>query len=268
MPPGKGERLVVQARDSQNFFSQTTVLINVGPPPPALNYLTWKNNNQRTGLQAKETLLTPSNVNGSSFGVKFGTSVDGNVWPQPLYMSGVRVNGNVHDIVLVGTSKDSFYALDANSGAVLWRASLLPSGATPVDGNKVHSSIPEIGVVGTPVIDPTTGTIYAVTETNENNGSAYVHRLHALSMTNGAEKFGGPVVMNASGFDSKQHLQRPGLLLSNGNVYVAGNEDVDPITAGSLPTMPTPLVNSRSGTPLREARRELFGRVQRASALT
>lgn len=232
VPTGQNERLVMQARDSQGVFSKTTIIINVGqqPPPQGLNYVTWKNDNQRTGLQSKETILNPSNVNGSSFGIKFSTGVDGDVWPQPLYMSAVNIGGKPHDVVFVGTSKDSVYALDANSGAVLWRVSLLPPGATPVDGHKVHSSVPEIGIVGTPVIDPATGTLYAVTETAENNGTAYFHRLHALNVTNGAEKFGGPVVLRASGLDSEQQLQRPGLLLENGNVYIAlgGNEDIDP----------------------------------------
>ncbi len=235
VPVGQGERLVVQAHDAQNYFSKTQFTINVQqqappPPPSGVNYTTWKNDNQRTGLQANETTLAPSNVNSSNFGIKFTAIMDGDVWPQPLYMSAVHINGNAHDVVFAGTSKDSVYAIDANSGAILWRVSLLPPGATPVNGNIVHSSIPEIGVVGTPVIDPNTGTLYAVTETAENSGHTYVHRLHALNITNGAEKFGGPVAINASGFDSKQHLQRPGLLLANGNVYIAfgGNQDVEP----------------------------------------
>ncbi len=234
VPPGTGERLVVQAHDGQNYFSKTQFVINVQqtppPPPSGLNYLTWKNDNQRTGLQSNETVLTPANVNGTNFGRKYTTTVDGDIWPQPLFMAGVRINGVVHDTVFVATSKDSVYGIDANSGAVLWRKSLLPTGANPVNGHLIHSSVPEIGVVGTPVIDPSTGTLYAVTQTSENGGHTYVHRLHALSVSSGAEKFGGPVVVSASGFNSAQQLQRPGLLLANGNVYVAfgSNEDVEP----------------------------------------
>ena len=87
---------------------------------------------------------------------------------------------------------------------------------------------PEIGITSTPVIDPSTNTIYVVPKTKETVGSGcsnghpcYIHRLHALDLTTGAEKFGGPVVLTAPSFVPLNHLQRPALLLSNGTVYIA-----------------------------------------------
>ena len=99
--------------------------------------------------------------------------------------------------------------------------------------------------MGTPVIDQTTGTMYLVARTKETTGStvSYVQRLHALDITSGAEKFGGPVVIQASvsgtGYDNVggavtfnplMENQRAGLALANGNVYIAWASygDTDP----------------------------------------
>jgi outer membrane protein assembly factor BamB len=198
--------------------------------PSALNYTTWKNDNARDGLQSKETILTPANVNASSFGQIFSASVDGRLWAQPLYMSGVTIGGAKHNVVYVATANDSVYAIDGDTGTQLWKVSLLGSGETPASGSTLHSSVqPIIGITGTPVIDPATGTLYAVTQSGTTAGT-YNHRLHALDITNGSERFGAPVVINTGGWSSAQHLQRPGLLLANGTIYIAfsSNEDIDP----------------------------------------
>jgi hypothetical protein len=186
-----------------------------------LNYTTWKFDNQHTGQQPNETVLTPSNVNSSAFGVKFSVPLDGIVFAQPLYMAGLTVNGATHNVVFVATEHDSVYAYDSDAaGAPLWKRSFLINGATTVPPADVTSTITiEVGITGTPVIDPATGTLYVVAETLESG--KFVHRLHALDITTGNEKFGGPVVIAASGFASKEQLQRPGLALANGNIYVA-----------------------------------------------
>ena len=109
------------------------------------------------------------------------------------------------------------------------RPALLGSGELPASGATIHSSVPKIGVTGTPVIDPSSNTIYAVTQ-SVSTTAGYFHRLHALDITTGAEKFGGPVTINGPAWDASQHLQRPGLMLANGNVYIAfgSNGDVQP----------------------------------------
>src|SRR5580698_7834366 len=172
------------------------------------NVTTYHNDIGRTGQNISETILNTSNVNSTQFGKLFSQPVDGQIYAQPLYLSGITVNGATHNVVFVETENDSVYAFDADTnGGVnaspLWYASMLTSahgaasGATAVPSNMVSTDIqPLVGITGTPVIDPTSGTLYLVSKTLENNNA--VQRLHALDVTSGAEKFGGPVVITAS----------------------------------------------------------------------
>src|ERR1700738_3728323 len=140
----------------------------------------------RTGVNANETILTPSRVNASNFGKLFSRSVDGYVYAQPLYMAGVTMAagtsqaGTTHNVVYIATEHDSVYAFDADSdlGAnaqPLWKITLLDSahgaaaGATTVTSTDVSSDdiFPEIGITSTPVIDPVTNTLYVVGTTKE-----------------------------------------------------------------------------------------------------
>ncbi len=193
-----------------------TVTATVG----ALNYLTWKNDNGRTGLQPQETVLTPANVNSTHFGVSWTMTPDGAVWGQPLYMSGLSIGGAPHNALFIATSNDSVYALDANNGAVLWKTSFLSAGVTSVSAASISYKM-SVGILGTPVIDAATNTLYVVAMTSENGGTTFVHRLHALDVITGSEQPGSPVVISDTGFASVHQMQRPGLLLSNGKVYVA-----------------------------------------------
>jgi hypothetical protein len=214
------------------------------------NVTTQHNDIARTGANTQETVLTPANVNSTSFGKLFTQPVDGYVYAQPLYVAGVTMGtgtpqaGTAHNVVFVATQHDSVYAFDAdsNGGASanpLWHITLLDaahgaaSGATSVPDSDVGTSdiVPEIGITGTPVIDTTTNTMYVVGKTKENGN--YVQRLHALDITTGNEKFGGPVALSGSvpgtgtgssggtlQWDPKWENQRPGLLLLNGIVYI------------------------------------------------
>src|SRR5580692_10495424 len=162
--------------------------------------LTWHNDNQRTGQNLSETILNPSNVNSKSFGKLFSYPVDGQIYAQPLYVYNVTIGGQVHNVVYVETENDSVYAFDADglSTTPLWQVSFLSTGVTTVPCANVGTctDIPtEIGITGTPVIDSTSGTLYVVAKTME--GASYVQRLHALDITTGAEKFGGPMVIQA-----------------------------------------------------------------------
>src|SRR5437868_8546024 len=210
----------VSALDADANQGTATVSIQ-SSTSSGLNYTTWKNDNLRTGQQLQETVLAPSNVNSTHFGIKFSESVDGYVFAQPLYLSTLPIAGGTHNVVFVATEHDSVYAFDADTGgAALWHKNFIPSGASSVSESFVGSTIyPEIGITGTPVIDPFAGTIYFVTETLES--SNVVFRLHALDVTTGNERPSSPVVISASGFQPKEQLQRPGLLLANSNVYIA-----------------------------------------------
>jgi hypothetical protein len=169
--------------------------------------LTYHNDAARTGLNTNETILTQANVNTNTFGKLFAWPVDGQVYGQPLYISGLAIPGQgVHNVVFVTTMHDSVYAFDADSngganGGVLWQASLGTSAATPNNdfGNRYgpyHDIRPEVGIVSTPVIDLASGTIYVAAFTHE--GTNYFPRIHALSITNGAEKPFSPVAVNVS----------------------------------------------------------------------
>jgi hypothetical protein len=194
--------------------------------------LTYHNDNLRTGQNVHETILTTANVNSSTFGKLFSLPVDGPIFAQPLYMPGVTVGTQVHNLVFVATEHDSVYAWDADRASTtpVWHTSFInpAAGVTAIpcgeaaDGN-CATIYPEFGITSTPVIDSSTGTLYVVAATKE-GPTSYVYRLHALSVTTGQEKFGGPVpIQAASGSVTllpKQHLQRPGLLLVNGVVYI------------------------------------------------
>jgi hypothetical protein len=207
----------------------------------AVNVLTYHNDNSRTGENLAETILTPANVNSADFGKLFTDPVDGVVYAQPLYMAGVAVPGQgTHNLILVATEHDSVYAFDADSaGAPLWHDSFIDpnAGVTTVSDSdlKSNSISPEVGITGTPVIDPATNTLFVIAFTKEVSGTTttYVQRLHALDVATGAEKFGGPVVIQASvpgsgqgsssgvvSFDAFHENQRPGLLLDNGVVWI------------------------------------------------
>ena len=206
--------ITATATGSPAYTAQAKVDVDV------VNQTRWRNNPGGTGLQPNELQLSPATVNASNFGQAWSAAVDGGVWAQPLFMNALTVNGAPHNVVFVATDNDSVYALDADTGAQLWQTSLLPPGATAVAGTMVDDPfIPSIGVLGTPVID--NGTLYVVSESAEQNATYFPHRLHALDLATGAEKSGGPVLISDPNLQPAHKLQRPGLTLANGTVYVA-----------------------------------------------
>jgi len=189
----------------------------------------------RTGQNLNESVLTPANVNTTTFGFLFSLPVDGQIYAQPLYVAGLKIGGQVHNTVFVATEHDSVYAFDADTpGPPLWQTSFInpAAGITTVssaDVNCTEAIAPEIGITSTPVIDPNSGTLYVVAATKENG--TFFHRVHALDVMTGTEKV-PPVVIqgNVAGtgdgsanvsFVSLKHLQRAALLLSNGALYIA-----------------------------------------------
>jgi hypothetical protein len=195
------------------------------------SFLTSRGDNARDGANTNETLLTPAKVNMHSFGKLFSFPVDYVVMAQPLYMPNVNIGGVSHNVVYVATEADSVYAIDADTGAQLWYASMLNGGTTasgsaylPCGGGP---GFLQEGITGTPVIDPNTNTMYLVAKTLL--GTTVRHHLHALDITTGAEQAGSPVLITATSTSKKGHVthfnslhqkNRPGLLLLNGVLYL------------------------------------------------
>jgi outer membrane protein assembly factor BamB len=207
---------------------------------------TYHNDNYRSGANTRETILTPSNVNEMQFGKRLVLPVQGYVYAQPLYVPGVDINGVLHNVVYVATEHDQVLAFDANTGAQLWQKSFIGTFGnrqitTVSSDNDVFCQdlVPEIGITGTPVIDPARNWLYVVAKTKEtvNNKITFYQRLHVLDIRTGQENmsgvfFGSPITAKTPGTGSGsvdgyltfspllQH-QRSALALANSTVYVA-----------------------------------------------
>jgi hypothetical protein len=215
--------------------------------------LTSQYDNARTGANLKETILTPQNVNSRQFGKVFSLSVDGDIYAQPLYVPDVEIPGKGrHNVIFVATEHDSVYAFDAGGAPrePLWQVSFIDDAKAirTVSARDVHCPFiePEIGITSTPVIDLPTGTLYVLARAKERDADGYWHyeqKLHALAITTGAEKFGGPVKIRARvegqslllfksnvDFDPLKENQRAALLLVNGKVVItwASSCDIGP----------------------------------------
>jgi hypothetical protein len=232
-------------------------------PSGRVDVLSYRNDLASSGLNLHETILTPANVTVRTFGRLFTSPVDGQVFVQPLVKTQVRTAGGVRDLVYVATEHDSVYAFDAQTGVLVWRRNFTDaaSGVTPVPARDVefdHNIYPEIGITGTPVIDPGSSTLYVSAATKEVHGGDdhYVQRLHALDLATGQERPGSPATIgdtihgggyryvsgpavNGVGdgsrngrltFNAMREDQRPALTLVNGIVYIAwaSHNDIGP----------------------------------------
>lgn len=221
--------------------------------------LTYHNNLSRDGTNTHEFALTPSNVNTSTFGKLFSCQADGAIYAQPLWVPNLTVAGSSHNLLIVATQHESLYAFDADAApcTTLWHVNLIDSahggtsgetsvpsaGAGGLVGSGYGDIYPEVGITGTPVIDPTTNTLYVVSK-SVNASTQFFQRLHAIDLTTGNDRVtpysidfsisvpgtGDGSVAGQVAFDPRNENQRPGLVLSNGVVYVAwaSHEDHDP----------------------------------------
>jgi hypothetical protein len=246
----------VTATSIADVAESTTATIGVTDLSGVYSY---HNDLARDGVNAQEYALTTANVNTSTFGKLFSCAVDGAVYAQPLWVANLTVNGSVHNVVFVATEHDSLYAFDADANPCvqLWHVNLIdtshgansgevtvPSGPS---GNAVGGGsgdiTPEVGVSGTPVVNPATNTLYVVSKSMNSSASAFYQRLHAIDITTGNEKFSGPENITSSitfpgtgdggstvSFNTRTQNQRSGLALVNGVVYVAwaSHEDTPP----------------------------------------
>jgi hypothetical protein len=209
-------------------------------PPPATgtDVLTYKYDLSRSGLNPTESTLTLANVAPATFGLLHVLSVDGKVDAQPLYVTNLAVAGAPHNAVIVATEHDSVYAFDSDTGASLWKVSLLGSGEVSSDTRGCGQITPEIGVTSTPVIDRGAGahgTVFVVAMSKDSS-SAYHQRLHALDLATGAELLQGPVEVSATfptagggttTFSPGQYAERAALLLTNGTIVTSWTSHCD-----------------------------------------
>ncbi len=214
-----------------------------------VNVLTQHNDLKRTGWNMHETTLNQSNVNANSFGKLYTLPVDEQVYAQPLIVSNINVGGRTRNVLYVATVNNSLYAFDADdaSGTPLWQINLSPSGFRAINhsdfscGQYGYSDYQSgMGIVGTPVINQATQTMYVLARSINLNDGTHVQYLHAIDITTGAEKANSPVQITASvagtgggsvngtiTFDSKLENQRPGLCLYNNVVYICWASQCD-----------------------------------------
>ncbi len=228
-------------------LTHTATLALMVAASAGVNVTTYHNDNARDGWNAGETTLTPQNVNFNSFGKLSELPVDGKVDGQPLYVSSLSVAGQTHNVLIVVTEHGSAYAFDADSGTQLWKVSALGANETTSDQHGCGQITPEIGITDTPVIDRSHGPNGAVflVAMSKDASSNYHQRLHALDLTTGAELQGSPSEIAATFpgtgygssngmqvFDPGQYVERVGLLLMNGQIYLAWTShcDEDPYT--------------------------------------
>lgn len=264
---GSGVALTYTAPSVAGVYTITATSVSNGTTSASLSIgvtdlsgmFTYHNNLSRDGTNTHEFALATLTVNTSTFGKLFSCTADGAIYAQPLWVPNLNVAGARHNIIVVATQHDSLYAFDADTNpcTTLWHAnlidsthggttgetSILSSGTGALVGSGYGDIAPEVGVTGTPVIDPTTNTLYVVSK-SVSASTQFFQRLHAIDLTTGNERVtprsvdssisvpgnGAGSVSGQVAFDPRNENQRPGLVLSNGIVYVAwaSHEDHDP----------------------------------------
>ena len=208
-----------------------------GSTTAGTDVLTYHYDRMRTGQNLTETVLTPTNVTSSTFGLLRTLPADDAVDATPLIATNISIAGSTHTVVYLATENDSVYAYDADTGAALLQVSLLGSGETPSDTRSCDQVQPAIGITSTPVIDRAqgaNGTIFVVAMSKDSNGT-YHQRLHALDLTTLADRFAAvDIQATASGgtltFAPGNYKERGALLALGGQIYTvwASHCDFDP----------------------------------------
>lgn len=192
-----------------------------------VDVLTQHNDNTRTGVNLRETVLRPGNLTTTSFGLLFKRTLDDQLYTQPLLATGIAVGGGTRDLLYVTTVNNSVYAFDANDAEAtvpVWHVNF----GTPANLHSANFGCldmnGQMGIIGTPVIDKKRGVLYvvALTQVNDPSGKAptFIQRLHELDLSTGADLPESPVVVLAPDFNPLMENQRPALMLANGFVYV------------------------------------------------
>jgi hypothetical protein len=257
------------------LWAVSSLLILMTNTVAAQNVWTQHNDQGRTGWYPYETTLNTTNVNKNTFGLSFSHQTDDRIFAQPLVVLRVNIpDKGIKNVVYVATLNNTVYAFDADANAnAYWvknftnKISAAPGTdctvCRPATSDDMHPSLcnggytdisGNIGIVGTPVIDTTAGTMYFVTKiVNPSDGTidnhAFIDKtkneytytntgfhqyLHAIDITTGEERPSSPVEITATvpgtgdgkdagnmiTFDPRRQFDRAGLVLSNGVIYL------------------------------------------------
>ncbi len=220
------------------------------------SWLTRSGNLGRIGWNNNEKTLTQANVSSGNFGKIFELPTDDQVYAQPLIVGHYTINGGRHNVAIIATVNNTIYAYNADTLATpFWKVNLtfhhnddsaayyrpVKNTDIPCGGDGIYVNFTtKIGIVGTPVIDTATNTIYAVARSASVDGQSFYYHLHAIDLKTGADKFGSPSLIQGSvpgtgdgsvngvvSFDPLRELQRPGLCLYNNTIYVCWSSQCD-----------------------------------------
>src|SRR5213080_2214492 len=192
-PPSTAGTHTVIARSKANTSVSAAATVWVTNYP---GMMTYHGETFRSGLNAQERVLAPSRVNTTTFKKLFTRSVDGQIYAQPLYAANLLIGTSYQNVVYIATEHDSVYAFNADGKTMspIWKRNFLGTSITTVPRASNNLISPEIGITGTPVIDPSSKTLYVVATTVESGVAK--HKLHALGLRTGTEKYGGPVTIS------------------------------------------------------------------------
>jgi outer membrane protein assembly factor BamB len=194
-----------------------------GAAPAGAAIATFHYDEARTGWDPSEHVLTPEALRSGALRRLWSAPVDGDLYGSLLVVPGVPVRGRARTVVYAVTEDDTVYAFDAANGARLWGPVSL---GTPVTRASLPcGNIDPVGITGTPVADPASGTLYVAAQTTPDGGRTRAYRLAALELGTGAVRSGWPVAINppeSNGLRSDPAVQqeRGALSFLHGVVYV------------------------------------------------
>lgn len=188
---------------SSDGFSAIILLTpSAGPTPPTPAYTDWSTfgyDLQRTGYNPNETTLSASNVTSSSLHQIWSADLGAPITAQPILAKNVSINGTATNVVYVGAENNTFYAVNADTGAILWKNTSLGNAVSTGCGDLPNG---QFGITGTATYDRNAGVVYVA------DASDYVH---ALNMSTGAQLWSvnalyDPNTLSTVGTPSQDHI--------------------------------------------------------------
>ncbi|KAM0273271.1 hypothetical protein ACHAQH_008340 [Verticillium albo-atrum] len=202
--------------------------------------ITWGGDNSRAGYQTNHN-MDPAVVRSSQFDQIFRTSLPGNYGgtaqqrnPEQIFSQPLVYTPDDKQYVYLATTQNNVYKLDAQTGEIVASRNLhIPFLSLDLDG--CYDIQPHVGVTGTGVIDPETGTYYILAKTYENQDLVNVaqgrdagrYYLHAIDVNDLSERPNFPIALEGTvarnnpdrSFNGGIHLQRPALLHVGQHIY-------------------------------------------------